>query len=119
MVDMNMKTCTLPDQCFEGSLNFGIAKTVIATKCCTTDLCNSKPAAGNFLRLFSEASLHFESLFSCENSHSVAWPKQSNMQLFKKLVVLVNPNLNNMFGTAAVKETRCTFQEKPVQGILL
>ncbi|XP_030249246.1 urokinase plasminogen activator surface receptor [Sparus aurata] len=44
VVDMNMKTCTLPDQCFEGSLNFGIAKTVIATKCCTTDLCNNKPA---------------------------------------------------------------------------
>ncbi|XP_073341551.1 uncharacterized protein [Pagrus major] len=44
VVDMHTKSCALPDQCIEGSLNFGIAKTVIATKCCNSELCNTKPA---------------------------------------------------------------------------
>ncbi|XP_034466241.1 urokinase plasminogen activator surface receptor-like isoform X2 [Hippoglossus hippoglossus] len=42
--DINMKMCALAEQCVEGSLNFGITRTVITSKCCTSDLCNSQPA---------------------------------------------------------------------------
>ncbi|KAM3614121.1 uncharacterized protein V6R79_010446 [Siganus canaliculatus] len=40
--DNMMKSCVLPDQCIEGSINFGIAKTSFSSKCCSSDLCNSQ-----------------------------------------------------------------------------
>lgn len=44
--EIQTKSCVLPEQCGENSVNFGVAKTVIVTKCCTSDLCNNKPAPG-------------------------------------------------------------------------
>ncbi|XP_058503057.1 urokinase plasminogen activator surface receptor-like [Solea solea] len=41
--DINMKTCALAEQCVEGSINFGVSKTVLSTKCCTSELCNKQP----------------------------------------------------------------------------
>ncbi|XP_044214688.1 urokinase plasminogen activator surface receptor-like isoform X2 [Thunnus albacares] len=41
--DVSMKSCVTADQCGEMSVNFGVARTVIASKCCTTDLCNKEP----------------------------------------------------------------------------
>ncbi|KAM7382718.1 hypothetical protein PAMP_002436 [Pampus punctatissimus] len=38
------KSCGPPQQCVDISMNFGIFRTVIASKCCTTDLCNKGPA---------------------------------------------------------------------------
>ncbi|XP_045900191.1 urokinase plasminogen activator surface receptor-like [Micropterus dolomieu] len=45
LADVNIKTCALDEQCLEGAVNFGITRTVITSKCCATDLCNSEPAA--------------------------------------------------------------------------
>ncbi|XP_060937808.1 phospholipase A2 inhibitor and Ly6/PLAUR domain-containing protein-like [Limanda limanda] len=42
--ELNMKSCVLAEQCVEGSLNFGVSRTVITSKCCTSDLCNIQPA---------------------------------------------------------------------------
>ncbi|XP_056236506.1 urokinase plasminogen activator surface receptor-like [Seriola aureovittata] len=42
--DINVKICALAEQCVEGSLNFGINRTIITSKCCTSDLCNTQPA---------------------------------------------------------------------------
>ncbi|XP_044063655.1 urokinase plasminogen activator surface receptor-like [Siniperca chuatsi] len=44
LADVNMKTCALDKQCAEGSVNFGISRTVITSKCCTSELCNTQPA---------------------------------------------------------------------------
>lgn len=49
--DTTMKDCASADECVEMSVNFGVARTVIASKCCTTDLCNSQPVPGNVLVL--------------------------------------------------------------------
>ncbi|XP_074510102.1 urokinase plasminogen activator surface receptor-like isoform X1 [Sebastes fasciatus] len=42
--DVNMKSCASTEQCGEGSFNFGFAETLINSKCCATELCNSQPA---------------------------------------------------------------------------
>ncbi|XP_076593498.1 uncharacterized protein LOC143324690 [Chaetodon auriga] len=42
--DVRMKICVLADQCVEGSVNFGIARHIITSKCCTSELCNTEPA---------------------------------------------------------------------------
>ncbi|XP_060937809.1 urokinase plasminogen activator surface receptor-like [Limanda limanda] len=42
--DINMTMCVLAERCVEGSLNFGVSRTVMTIKCCTSDLCNSQPA---------------------------------------------------------------------------
>ncbi|XP_055781347.1 uncharacterized protein LOC129857286 isoform X1 [Salvelinus fontinalis] len=40
--DVNMKSCSVPAQCLTASVNFGMTRTMIASKCCNTDLCNSQ-----------------------------------------------------------------------------
>ncbi|XP_070822775.1 uncharacterized protein [Chaetodon trifascialis] len=44
LADVHRKTCILADQCVEGSLNFGMARTVLTSNCCTSELCNTQPA---------------------------------------------------------------------------
>ncbi|XP_076593874.1 urokinase plasminogen activator surface receptor-like [Chaetodon auriga] len=44
LANVHMKSCVLADQCVEGSVNFGIARTVLTSKCCTSELCNAQPA---------------------------------------------------------------------------
>lgn len=45
--DTHIKSCFLPHECEEGSVNFGISRIVIPIKCCDSDLCNTHPAPGN------------------------------------------------------------------------
>ncbi|XP_065813996.1 urokinase plasminogen activator surface receptor isoform X1 [Labrus bergylta] len=40
--ESNMKSCFSADQCIEGSVNYDGSRTVITSKCCTTDLCNTE-----------------------------------------------------------------------------
>ncbi|XP_062254473.1 urokinase plasminogen activator surface receptor-like [Platichthys flesus] len=42
--DITVKMCAMAEECVEGSLNFGVSRTVITSKCCTSELCNSQPA---------------------------------------------------------------------------
>ncbi|CAB1427693.1 unnamed protein product [Pleuronectes platessa] len=42
--DISMKMCAMAEQCVEGSLNFGVSRTVVTSKCCNSELCNSQPA---------------------------------------------------------------------------
>ncbi|KAF5904185.1 urokinase plasminogen activator surface receptor-like, partial [Clarias magur] len=40
--DVTMKTCGAPEQCASGSMNLGLMKMTINSKCCKTDDCNSQ-----------------------------------------------------------------------------
>ncbi|XP_021447674.2 urokinase plasminogen activator surface receptor [Oncorhynchus mykiss] len=42
LLDINAKSCAVSAECLSASVNFGIARTTIASKCCNTDLCNSQ-----------------------------------------------------------------------------
>lgn len=44
LADSKMKTCAAAEECTGGSVNFGGARIVITSKCCTSDLCNSQDA---------------------------------------------------------------------------
>lgn len=45
--DTRIKSCFLPHECVEGSVNFGISRIAIPIKCCDSDLCNTHDAPGN------------------------------------------------------------------------
>ena len=46
LADLEAKTCALAQECVEGSVNFGAAKTLITSKCCNSELCNIQSAPG-------------------------------------------------------------------------
>lgn len=47
LTQINMKSCFLPEECMEGSVNFGMSRYVIPIKCCNANLCNIQHAPGN------------------------------------------------------------------------
>ncbi|XP_028835257.1 uncharacterized protein LOC114789938 [Denticeps clupeoides] len=40
-INLNARDCLPPDECQNGSINFGLTRVVMTTTCCSTDLCNS------------------------------------------------------------------------------
>ncbi|CAI5662759.1 unnamed protein product [Oreochromis niloticus] len=44
VVDIKVKSCAAAEECVQASLNFGVSQTVITSKCCTSELCNSQDA---------------------------------------------------------------------------
>lgn len=38
----HVRGCVPPQQCIQGSINFGVSRTVLGIKCCDADLCNSQ-----------------------------------------------------------------------------
>ncbi|XP_059194496.1 urokinase plasminogen activator surface receptor-like [Centropristis striata] len=44
LVDINSKGCSSAEECVEASANFGVIRTAIANKCCSSPLCNANPA---------------------------------------------------------------------------
>ncbi|XP_045900194.1 urokinase plasminogen activator surface receptor-like [Micropterus dolomieu] len=62
-----MKSCALAEECFEGSVHFGINRTVFASKCCTSDLCNAQPATEP-----SKSNPNGKKCFSCESKKCTA-----------------------------------------------
>ncbi|XP_029929297.1 urokinase plasminogen activator surface receptor [Myripristis murdjan] len=67
-VDLNIKSCAVAEQCISGSINFGVAKTVLATKCCSTDLCNNQEP-----QVSSDTSPNGKKCYGCntENCNAV------------------------------------------------
>ncbi|XP_029959441.1 urokinase plasminogen activator surface receptor-like [Salarias fasciatus] len=43
LADMSVSGCGSPKQCLQGSVNYGLYRTALTTKCCSTDLCNDQP----------------------------------------------------------------------------
>ncbi|KAM4579692.1 uncharacterized protein PAE49_004873 [Odontesthes bonariensis] len=60
--DDEAKTCALAQECGEHFLNFGAAKTLITTKCCNSDLCNTQSAPADA----SKFSPNGKKCFTCE-----------------------------------------------------
>uniref|UniRef100_A0A8C7X0X6 UPAR/Ly6 domain-containing protein n=1 Tax=Oryzias sinensis TaxID=183150 RepID=A0A8C7X0X6_9TELE len=42
ILDQNRKSCALPEECGEASVNFGLSKIWINTQCCNSNLCNTQ-----------------------------------------------------------------------------
>ncbi|XP_053743380.1 urokinase plasminogen activator surface receptor-like [Synchiropus splendidus] len=45
IIDLHERTCALPEQCTEMSINYGKARKAVNVQCCSTDLCNNQMAA--------------------------------------------------------------------------
>ncbi|CAN9513986.1 unnamed protein product [Ophioblennius macclurei] len=41
--ETSQRSCILPGDCTQGSVNYGLSRTVYTAKCCDTDLCNIQP----------------------------------------------------------------------------
>ncbi|XP_014267561.3 urokinase plasminogen activator surface receptor [Maylandia zebra] len=44
LVDIKAKSCAAAEECVQASINFGVSQTLLTSKCCTSDLCNSQDA---------------------------------------------------------------------------
>lgn len=52
-VDLNMKSCSVAEQCVNGSVNVGLTRVTITSKCCTSELCNTMNVVGMFPSFFT------------------------------------------------------------------
>lgn len=41
-----IKSCASPDECVQGSVNFGNFRSATVSQCCDTDLCNNQTGPG-------------------------------------------------------------------------
>ncbi|XP_026016266.1 urokinase plasminogen activator surface receptor-like [Astatotilapia calliptera] len=44
MLDIKAKSCAAAEECVQASVNFGVSQTLLTSKCCTSNLCNSQDA---------------------------------------------------------------------------
>uniref|UniRef100_A0A672HXW0 UPAR/Ly6 domain-containing protein n=1 Tax=Salarias fasciatus TaxID=181472 RepID=A0A672HXW0_SALFA len=44
----SLRSClSFPEQCYQGSVNYGLEREVFTSTCCSTNLCNNQSAPGN------------------------------------------------------------------------
>ncbi|XP_029101761.1 lymphocyte antigen 6D-like [Scleropages formosus] len=61
LTETSLNFCTTPQLCISGSINFGIVRTTVNTKCCSTDLCNSQSTPA-----LAQNSPNGKQCFSCD-----------------------------------------------------
>ncbi|XP_047454696.1 urokinase plasminogen activator surface receptor-like [Mugil cephalus] len=44
LLDVTGKSCAVSEECGELVIDYGVSRTVISSKCCNSDLCNTQPA---------------------------------------------------------------------------
>ncbi|XP_047454171.1 urokinase plasminogen activator surface receptor-like [Mugil cephalus] len=44
VLNVNAKSCALPEECGQHSLNAGVSRDIFNVECCSTNLCNTQPA---------------------------------------------------------------------------
>uniref|UniRef100_A0A672HY22 UPAR/Ly6 domain-containing protein n=1 Tax=Salarias fasciatus TaxID=181472 RepID=A0A672HY22_SALFA len=59
--EFNIKSCSPREQCIQGSVNYGPIRTVLTTKCCSTDFCNNQLAADT-----NHSNPNGKKCFSCD-----------------------------------------------------
>ncbi|XP_041843530.1 urokinase plasminogen activator surface receptor-like [Melanotaenia boesemani] len=59
--DYQAKKCTLAQECITGSVNYGVVKTMLTSKCCNSDRCNSQPVPDA-----SQSTPNGKKCFTCE-----------------------------------------------------
>uniref|UniRef100_A0A3B3I2G3 UPAR/Ly6 domain-containing protein n=1 Tax=Oryzias latipes TaxID=8090 RepID=A0A3B3I2G3_ORYLA len=63
IMDQNVKSCALPEECGEASVNFGLSKTWINTQCCNSNLCNTQSVPDS-----SNTTPNGRHCFTCDGS---------------------------------------------------
>ncbi|KAG7242186.1 hypothetical protein INR49_024232, partial [Caranx melampygus] len=66
-VQVDMKGCAVAEQCLQGSVNFGVTRVTHASKCCTTDLCNTMNVAA-----YSRNSPNGKKCYYCDQNKCTA-----------------------------------------------
>ncbi|KAG7469211.1 hypothetical protein MATL_G00126430 [Megalops atlanticus] len=61
--EINGKSCAAPAECISGSVNFGISRTTVNTKCCDSNLCNTQNAPA-----LPDASPNGKQCFTCQGT---------------------------------------------------
>ncbi|XP_040022270.2 phospholipase A2 inhibitor and Ly6/PLAUR domain-containing protein-like [Gasterosteus aculeatus] len=65
--EVSSKSCALAEECMEASLNFGISKVVINSKCCHSELCNNQ-----FAPVPSKSTPNGKKCFQCKGQDCTA-----------------------------------------------
>ncbi|XP_057217026.1 urokinase plasminogen activator surface receptor-like [Triplophysa rosa] len=69
---MQIKSCTEPKTCVNGSLNLGITRTAKTMQCCNTDFCNSRDTSDTSSKKPNEKQCYYCNKNSCFNKLSCA-----------------------------------------------
>ncbi|XP_036393955.1 urokinase plasminogen activator surface receptor-like [Megalops cyprinoides] len=63
LAEVNMKSCAAPAECVSGSVNFGVSRTTVSTRCCDGNLCNTQNAPA-----LPDGSPNGKQCFTCEGT---------------------------------------------------
>uniref|UniRef100_A0A8C7X225 UPAR/Ly6 domain-containing protein n=1 Tax=Oryzias sinensis TaxID=183150 RepID=A0A8C7X225_9TELE len=68
ILDQNRKSCALPEECGEASVNFGLSKIWINTQCCNSNLCNTHKTTPNGRQCFTCDGFTCDKTLGCEGN---------------------------------------------------
>ncbi|XP_057689730.1 urokinase plasminogen activator surface receptor-like [Corythoichthys intestinalis] len=66
-MDVSWKSCSSVHSCTQASVNHGVARTILSSQCCTTDLCNNLAALDH-----SETSPNGRKCYTCNEPQCTA-----------------------------------------------
>ncbi|KAM3614070.1 uncharacterized protein V6R79_009563 [Siganus canaliculatus] len=113
LADIEMKTCVLPEQCVESSINYGFSRNIITFRCCNTDLCNTQRAPDHTNDTVNDKQCYHCDKIRCSD---IIHCKGNENHCFSKTVPTGDPNILKGCATAQMCSERRSTQMNEATG---